>query len=257
MFVFINCDVSCFLRSRLQSSLLPHSLPEASIKVDLAMGEPEFVIPIRGISWIPGKSAWQVYSRKKYVGIFPLGELEGQAAKKAWLQAVAAKAAASGVSKAELLRAGKRSHQQSQQSEQSRQSQQSEQSKRFKGVTVQYMAQNPTTAEYIGTFATPLEAARAVADEVGVDVNTLKRKASELVNVGDQMQRFKALVNIYTDEDGTAQVMSDITASVEVCERRKGNHWVFPHPPTHLALPPPNTSGCPFSPLRPSDLSLC
>ena len=161
------------------------------------------------------------------------------------------------------MREAKRSHQQSQQSEQSRQSQQSqqsEQSKRFKGVTVlrgQYMAQNPTTAEYIGTFATALEAARAVADEVGVDVNTLKRKASELVNVGDQMQRFKALVDIYTDEDGTAQVMSDITASVEVCERRKGNHWVLPHPPTHLALPPPNTSGCPFSPLRPSDLILC
>ena len=112
-------------------------MPEASIKLDLAMGEPEFVIPIRGISWLPARSAWQVYNLKKYVGIFYLGELAGQAAKKAWLQAVAAKAAASGVSKAELLREAKRSHQQSQQSEQS---------KRFKGVTVlrgQYMAQNP------------------------------------------------------------------------------------------------------------------
>ena len=201
------------------------------------MGEPEFVIPIRGISWIPGKSAWQVYSRKKYVGIFPLGELEGQAAKKAWLQAVAAKAAASGVSKAELLREAKRSHQQSQQSEQSRQSQQSEQSKRFKGVTVQYMAQNPTTAEYIGTFATPLEAARAVADEVGVDVNTLKRKASELVNVGTRCRGSKPWWT--STRTRTAQPKSCLTSrhpSRFVRGERETTGSYPTHPPTWLYL---------------------
>ena len=40
-------------------------MPEASIKVDLAMGEPEFVIPIKGIRWIPDRSAWQAKLLKR------------------------------------------------------------------------------------------------------------------------------------------------------------------------------------------------
>jgi len=207
------------------------------------MDEPEFVIRIRGINWLPAKSAWQVTHKGKYVGVFVLGELEGQAAKKKWLQAVAAKAAASGVSKAEFLREATRSHQKSQQSEHSRQSEQSEQteqSRRFKGVTVlrgQYMAQNTTTREYIGTFATALEAARAVADEAGVGVNTLKRKASELVSVGT---RFRGSKPWWTStRTRTAHPTSCLTSRhpSRFVRGERGTTGSYPtHPPTWLYL---------------------
>ena len=77
-----------------------------------------------------------------------------------------------------------------------------------------YQAQ--VCGKYLGTFGNQEEAAQAVAEHTGVQVTILNRKASQTVNVDDQMQRFKALVGIYTDEDGTAEVISDITESVKV-----------------------------------------
>ena len=95
----------------------------------------------------------------------------------------------------------------------------------------QYQAQ--ITGKYIGVFDNQEEAANAVAGHTGVKVTTLKRKASQVVSVDDQIQRFKALVGIYTDEDGTAEIMSDITASVKVLLRRvvRGPTWFYQPPP--------------------------
>ena len=190
------------------------------------MEEPECAIPIKGITWSHSKCRWQVYHQGKYLGIFSVGQLGCPNVKKVWLQAVAAKAHACGVSRAQLLRVScvKRS-------------QQSLQSQRpkFRGVTRskrgQYQAQ--ITGKYIGVFDKQTKAANAVAGHTGVKVSTLKRKASQVVSVDDQIQRFKAFVRIYTDEDGTTEIMSDITASVKVLLRRtvRDATWFHQPPP--------------------------
>ena len=52
--------------------------------------------------------------------------------------------------------------------------------------------------------------------KVGVDVKALKRKLEESVSATEQAKRFRAMMDIYTDDDGTPRIMSDITASIEV-----------------------------------------
>ena len=180
------------------------------------MEEPEWAIPVRGITWHHSKQRWQVYHQEKYLGIFSVGQREGDKSfKRVWLEAVAAKARAIGVSRTQLLaREAKRS-----QPEQSLPSQKCR--PKFRGVTNlkrRYQAQ--ITGKYIGVFDKQTKAANAVAGHTGVKVSTLKRKASQVVSVDDQIQRFKAFVRIYTDEDGTTEIMSDITASVKVLLRR-------------------------------------
>ena len=149
-----------------------------------------------------------------------------------WLEAVAAKARAIGVSRTQLLAREAKRSQQSLPSEQSLPSQKCR--PKFRGVTnLKRGYQAQITGKYIGVFDKQTEAANAVAGHTGVKVTTLKRKASQVVSVDDQMQRFKAFVGIYTDEDGTAEVMSDITASVKVLRRRMvtGVTWFYQPPP--------------------------
>ena len=197
------------------------------------MEEPECAIPVRGITWHHSKQRWQVYHQEKYLGIFSIGQLEGdKSVKRVWLEAVAAKARAIGVSRTQLLAREAKRSQQSLPSEQSVPSQKCR--PKFRGVTNQkkgYQAQ--ITGKYIGVFDKQTKAANAVAGHTGVKVSTLKRKASQVVSVDDQIQRFKALVGIYTDEDGTAEIMSDITASVKVLLRRvvRGPTWFYQPPP--------------------------
>ena len=52
--------------------------------------------------------------------------------------------------------------------------------------------------------------------QVGVPVAKLKRKRSLTVALDDHVERFKALMHIYTEIDGTPAAMSDLTSTADV-----------------------------------------
>ena len=55
--------------------------------------------------------------------------------------------------------------------------------------------------------------------QAGVPVAKLKRKRSLTVALDDHVERFKALMHIYTEMDGTPAVMSDLTSTADVMRR--------------------------------------
>lgn len=75
------------------------------------------------------------------------------------------------------------------------------------------------SSTYIGHFQSEAEAADAVADHLGIQKSSLKRKRSTVVSMDSQVERFKALMQVYTDSSGKCIVMSDLTSSVDAMTR--------------------------------------
>jgi hypothetical protein len=74
-------------------------------------------------------------------------------------------------------------------------------------------------AEYIGTFTSEKAAAAALATHLDVSQGMLRRKQARTADIDDYVEKFKVLLNVYTDSDSSVAVMSDLTSAVKAMQQ--------------------------------------
>lgn len=92
----------------------------------------------------------------------------------------------------------------------------------FSGVTRDrkyWRAQNPSSGEYIGTFTSEKAAGAAVAKHLDVSKGALRRKRARTTDIDDYVQKFHVLLDVYTNEDSSIAVMSDLTSAADAMQQ--------------------------------------
>jgi hypothetical protein len=128
---------------------------------------------VRGVHWVERKKAYQVYHKRKYIGLYTDRDA-----------AIAAKARAAGVAKSELLKDRTKTHL----------------NRLPKGITKRrnsFQVQDSRTGKYIGVAKTVKAATAMLPKESSSCGNRLF-----LARGSDLMEHFKTWIDIFTDSNG-------------------------------------------------------
>ena len=91
----------------------------------------------------------------------------------------------------------------------------------FSGVTKDRKCWRAQTllGEYIGTFTSEKAAVAALAKHLDVSQGALRRKRARTTDIDCYVEKFKVLLDVYTDSDSSVAVMSDLTSAADAMQQ--------------------------------------
>ena len=91
----------------------------------------------------------------------------------------------------------------------------------FSGVTQdrKYWRAQTLSGEYIGTYKSEKAAAAATANQLDVSQGVLRRKRARYTDIDGYVEKFKVLLDVYTDKDSSIAVMSDLTSAADAMQQ--------------------------------------
>ena len=91
----------------------------------------------------------------------------------------------------------------------------------FSGVTQdrKYWRAQTLSGEYIGTYKSEKAAAAATANQLDVSQGVLRRKRARYTDIDGYVEKFKVLLDVYTDNDSSIAVMSDLTSAADAMQQ--------------------------------------
>ena len=91
----------------------------------------------------------------------------------------------------------------------------------FSGVTQdrKYWRAQTLSGEYIGTYKSEKAAAAATANQLDVSQGVLCRKRARYTDIDGYVEKFKVMLNVYTNEDSSIAVMSDLTSAADAMQQ--------------------------------------
>ena len=91
----------------------------------------------------------------------------------------------------------------------------------FSGVTKDRKHWRAQTGlgEYVGTFISEKAAVAALAKHLDVSQGVLRRKRARTTDIDCYVEKFKVLLDVYTDSDSSVAVMSDLTSAADAMQQ--------------------------------------
>ena len=91
----------------------------------------------------------------------------------------------------------------------------------FSGVTKdrKYWRAQTLLGEYIGAFTSEKAAVAALAKHLDVSQGALRRKRARTTDIDCYVEKFKVLLDVYTDSDSSVTVMSDLTSAADAMQQ--------------------------------------
>ena len=91
----------------------------------------------------------------------------------------------------------------------------------FSGVTQdrKYWRAQTLSGEYIGTYKSEKAAAAATANQLDVSQGALRRKRARYTDIDGYVEKFKVMLNVYTNKDSSIAVMSDLTSAADAMQQ--------------------------------------
>ena len=91
----------------------------------------------------------------------------------------------------------------------------------FSGVTQdrKYWRAQTLSGEYIGTYKSEKAAVAATANQLDVSQGALRRKRARYTDIDGYVEKFKVMLNVYTNKDSSIAVMSDLTSAADAMQQ--------------------------------------